>query len=122
MDVVTTTRFRIKNLRPGRSYIFLIRAENSKGIGLPSQPSSLVTISTPIGYREPEEGSETSSQFGRMLDMETARQKLSSEQLVKLVEVRPLNSSAMLLSWKRQKKVSFYFRFLVFYEYPPSPI
>nr|CAD2195935.1 unnamed protein product [Meloidogyne enterolobii] len=121
MDVVTTTRFRIKNLRPGRSYIFLIRAENSKGIGLPSQPSSLVTISTPIGYREPEEGSETSSQFGRMLDMETARQKLSSEQLVKLVEVRPLNSSAMLLSWKRQKKEPLVQGYYIKWRGPPLP-
>lgn len=119
MDAVSNTRFRIKNLRPGRSYIFLIRAENSKGIGLPSLPSSLVTINTPVGYREIEE--RETSQFGRMLDMETARQKLSSEQLVKLIEVRPLNSSAMLLSWKRQKKEPLVQGYYIKWRGPPLP-
>jgi hypothetical protein len=41
---------------------------------------------------------------GRMLDVEAARQRLSMEQLVKLLEVRPLNATAMLLTWRRQRK------------------
>lgn len=35
--------------------------------------------------------------------MEEARQKLSAEQLIKLQEVKAINSTAMLLTWKRQR-------------------
>lgn len=48
---------------------------------------------------------EREHRMSRMLDVETARQRLASEQLIKLLEVRPLNATAMLLTWKQQRKV-----------------
>ncbi|KAI1706728.1 fibronectin type III domain-containing protein [Ditylenchus destructor] len=38
------------------------------------------------------------------MDLETVREKLASEQLVKLQEVKPINATAMVLTWKRQRK------------------
>uniref|UniRef100_A0A914CTM8 Fibronectin type-III domain-containing protein n=1 Tax=Acrobeloides nanus TaxID=290746 RepID=A0A914CTM8_9BILA len=35
--------------------------------------------------------------------MESARQKLAAEQLIKLIEVKAINATAMSLTWKRQK-------------------
>ena len=99
-DVVTRTRFHVKHLHPENSYVFVIRAENSKGIGLPSPVSEMATTKAAEPTNDGRE-----QRTNRMLDVELARQRLSSEQLVKLVEVRPLNATAMFLSWKRQRKV-----------------
>lgn len=38
----------------------------------------------------------------QLIDLEAARQKLAAEQLIKLQEVKPINSTAMLLTWRRQ--------------------
>uniref|UniRef100_A0A915DVL4 Uncharacterized protein n=1 Tax=Ditylenchus dipsaci TaxID=166011 RepID=A0A915DVL4_9BILA len=44
MDVIPSTpRFRVKHLRPGNSYAFVVRAENSKGIGPPSPISDMIS-------------------------------------------------------------------------------
>jgi len=55
---------------------------------------------------------EREHRMSRMLDVETARQRLASEQLIKLLEVRPLNATAMLLTWKQQRKVNICFKIL----------
>ncbi|KAL3095301.1 hypothetical protein niasHS_007400 [Heterodera schachtii] len=100
LDVVAKSRFRITGLQPEHSYVFVIRAENSKGIGLPSSMSEIVSTKKST---EIEEGNYRSQRMNRLLDLETARQRLSSEQLVKLLEVRALNATAVLLAWKRQR-------------------
>lgn len=43
LDVVPTTKFRIKHLRSNHAYAFVVRAENFKGIGLPSSVSEMTT-------------------------------------------------------------------------------
>lgn len=44
LEVIPNTRFRVKHLRPSRTYAFVVRAENSKGIGPPSAVSDLITL------------------------------------------------------------------------------
>jgi len=105
-DVVSKTRFRVKHLKPAHSYVFVVRAENSKGIGLPSTASEMMATKSSTNPGEMDErGGGGDHRMNRMLDLETARQRLASEQLVKLLEVRTLNATAMLLTWKRQRKV-----------------
>ncbi|CAD6190527.1 unnamed protein product [Caenorhabditis auriculariae] len=94
-DVVTTTTFRVKGLQPSHSYMFLTRAENEKGIGPPSVPSALVTTMA----KPPDDGSGNRDD----VDIERAAKRLTSEQLIKLEEVKTINSTAVRLFWKRRK-------------------
>lgn len=77
-----------------------MRAENSKGIGLPSPISEFVTTKASSSA-----SAEERYQFLQAVDLDAVRQKLASEQLIKLQEVKPINSTAILLIWKRQRKV-----------------
>lgn len=42
-DAIPGVRFRVKHLKAGNSYVFIVRAENGIGIGPPSAISDLVT-------------------------------------------------------------------------------
>uniref|UniRef100_A0A914HZI1 Uncharacterized protein n=1 Tax=Globodera rostochiensis TaxID=31243 RepID=A0A914HZI1_GLORO len=79
LDVVTKTRFCVNDLQSAHSYVFVVRAENSKGIGLPSSMSEIIETKKLAEWEE------------------------TNEQLVKLLEVRALNATAVLLGWKRQR-------------------
>lgn len=80
----------VKNLKPGTNYIFLVRAENSQGVGDPSQMSNVVKT----------KGDSSHEINQSQLNIDLAIQRLGSEQLVKLHEVKSVNASAMELNWK----------------------
>lgn len=83
-------------------YVFVVRAENAKGIGMPSPVSELMrTRMSPPVFEEPQQA------HLMTLDIDSIRQKLVSEQLIKLKEVNSVNSTAMQLVWKRQRKVEY---------------
>uniref|UniRef100_A0A0N5BC31 Roundabout homolog 2 n=1 Tax=Strongyloides papillosus TaxID=174720 RepID=A0A0N5BC31_STREA len=94
-DYIPSNSFKVKNLKPNCTYVFVVRAENTNGIGPPSDISSVVY--TKISKNN------TTFLSTIQLSLELARQRLGSEQLIKLEEVRVLNSSAIQLSWKRKK-------------------
>lgn len=41
-EYIPGSRFRVKNLKPSSSYRFIVRAENSNGIGPPSPVSEVI--------------------------------------------------------------------------------
>ncbi|CAJ0583866.1 unnamed protein product, partial [Mesorhabditis spiculigera] len=93
-DVITTTKHRVQNLRPSSSFVFIVRAENEKGLGAPSEASSAIqTLDKNSGVPLSLES----------LDLETARQRLTSDPLIRLEEVKTINATAVRLFWKRRK-------------------
>ncbi|KAI1732012.1 immunoglobulin i-set domain-containing protein [Ditylenchus destructor] len=113
LDVIPSApKFRVKHLKPSHSYAFVVRAENSKGIGPPSSISDIVTTkATTTNFEE--------DRMSQLMDLESARQKLASEQLIKLQEVKPINATAMLLTWKRQRKEPLVQGFYIKWRGPP---
>lgn len=105
-DYISVNKYRVKNLKPGFSYSFIIRAENEKGIGAPSQPSPLTTT-----LKEKSAG--RNSKLALIIvflgdsfqqeEEDLALKRISSEQLIKLEEVKTINSTAVRLFWKRKK-------------------
>ncbi|XP_054715413.1 roundabout homolog 2-like [Uloborus diversus] len=86
---VSTESHVVQNLRPDTHYQFLIRAENSHGLGLPSPSSKVVkTIGLP-------------SHLLPDFDLEEARTQLSTIAL-ELQDIRPISSTALKLVWKIQ--------------------
>uniref|UniRef100_A0A0N4Z9L2 Roundabout homolog 1-like n=1 Tax=Parastrongyloides trichosuri TaxID=131310 RepID=A0A0N4Z9L2_PARTI len=94
-DYIPSNSFKVKNLKPNCTYVFVVRAENTNGIGPPSEISSVV-------YTKTSKNNATLLSTTQ-LSLELARQRLGSEQLIKLEEVRVLNSTAIQLTWKRRK-------------------
>ncbi|KAK0397715.1 hypothetical protein QR680_002236 [Steinernema hermaphroditum] len=92
-DYISGTRFRVKHLKAGNTYVFVVRAENSKGIGPPSLVSPVVrTKSSSLHfdhYASP--------------DLDTVRQRLGSQQLIRLEEVKIINSTAVRIIWKLRR-------------------
>uniref|UniRef100_A0AC34Q611 Uncharacterized protein n=1 Tax=Panagrolaimus sp. JU765 TaxID=591449 RepID=A0AC34Q611_9BILA len=87
LEVVSGTRFKIKNLRPGFTYVFLVRAENRQGIGPPSVPTEAVIM---LSDFKPGIESFSDQAWNRLMD----------KQLLKLTNVQALNSSAIELKWE----------------------
>lgn len=71
----------------------MVRAENSNGLGPPSALSEIVLTKASKHDNAREDIFST-------MDMDAARQKLTAEQLIKLIEVKPINATAMSLTWK----------------------
>lgn len=96
-ELIREPRYLVRDLRSASSFIFLIRAENSHGIGEPSAMSAIVRTNGSV-LLEP-----------RQLDFELdlARKRLGEEQLVKLLEVKTVNSTAMKLFWRVNSKFEF---------------
>lgn len=94
-DYIPSNSFKVKNLKPNFTYVFVVRAENTNGIGPPSEISSVVYTKT--------SKNNVTLLSTTQLSLELARQRLGSEQLIKLEELRILNSTAIQLSWKRKK-------------------
>ncbi|CAO4385088.1 unnamed protein product [Caenorhabditis nigoni] len=94
-DYVATTEYRIKGLKPSHSYMFVIRAENEKGIGTPSVSSALVTTG--------KAAAQVALSDKNKMDMAIAEKRLTSEQLIKLEEVKTINSTAVRLFWKKRR-------------------
>ncbi|TMS37275.1 hypothetical protein L596_004245 [Steinernema carpocapsae] len=94
-DYISGTRFRLKNLKPGHTYVFVIRAENSKGIGPPSLVSAVVKTKPAQSYFD--------GDYYSTIDLDTARQRLGSQQLIRLEEVKIFNSTAVRIMWKLRR-------------------
>ncbi|GMT36995.1 hypothetical protein PFISCL1PPCAC_28292, partial [Pristionchus fissidentatus] len=91
-DYVSGTRHRVRNLKPSQSYLFVVRAENEKGIGAPSVVSSTATTTiAPINARQ-----------DRLISEDDRRKSLNLDQLIKLEEVKTINSTAVRLFWKKR--------------------
>ncbi|KZS20672.1 putative Roundabout 2 [Daphnia magna] len=79
----------LTDLQPSTSYAVLVRAENSHGLSLPS-PASPWFTTLPSG-----------GSSGGIQDLEEGRQRLSSSLAwLRLEPVRPLNATAVRLSWR----------------------
>ncbi|XP_076310348.1 roundabout homolog 1-like isoform X3 [Tachypleus tridentatus] len=94
--------FILRNLRPDTPYIFLVRAENSHGLGPPSPLSDVIrTMGQPVHIL---------SDF----DLEEARLRLSMCN-VRLQDVRAINSTTVKMIWEMQGDPNyvegFYIRF-----------
>ncbi|GAB6023129.1 hypothetical protein CHUAL_007213 [Chamberlinius hualienensis] len=91
----------VSNLRPDTTYLFLVRAENSHGLSVPSPVSDVIQT---MGSRRklPDH------------DMDEARIKLSNNVVV-LKEVKALSSTAIKLTWdlkiEEEYVEGFYIRF-----------
>ncbi|XP_055837624.1 roundabout homolog 2 isoform X2 [Episyrphus balteatus] len=76
----------ISGLKPGTSYVFLVRAENSHGLSVPSGLSNVAkTLGTDSGVVPPGE-------------LSAARDVLSGK-VVELIDAAAINSSAVRLDW-----------------------
>ncbi|RWS31362.1 roundabout 1-like protein [Leptotrombidium deliense] len=99
---ITAEKVTIRNLRPQTSYVFIVRAENEKGLGYPSMPSDeIYTIS--------------SNNYISDAEVNEARHTLSLYS-VSLREVRVLNSTSVQLMWDFKGDIQliegFHIRFL----------
>ncbi|XP_050034079.2 protein sax-3-like isoform X1 [Dermacentor andersoni] len=81
--------YTIRALRPDSRYIFVVRAENSHGLGVPSPASE--TIRT-LGLAQ---------HFLPEYNLDEARAKLSASVVI-LQDIRAMSSTAVKLSWKVQ--------------------
>ncbi|XP_053694709.1 roundabout homolog 2-like [Sabethes cyaneus] len=83
---VLDTSWTQRGLGPGITYYFVVRAENSHGVSLPSPMSEPIMV----GMNELNSG----------LDMSEARASLLSGDVVELVNATSVDSSAMKLVWE----------------------
>lgn len=88
------TRYLAQRLTPATSYVFVVRAENQHGVSEPS-PYSTVIRTKNLGL-----GGGSVDPRDADFDLELARTRLTSGQLVQLREVLALNATAVKLSWK----------------------
>uniref|UniRef100_A0A7E4WC32 Roundabout homolog 2 n=1 Tax=Panagrellus redivivus TaxID=6233 RepID=A0A7E4WC32_PANRE len=86
-EVISTTRFKVRHLHPGYTYVFLVRAENKQGIGPPSDTTKPIVMKA--DYQD--EGDSDSDQSWN---------RASAGSLVKLTSVQALNHSSIELKWE----------------------
>uniref|UniRef100_A0A915HN40 Roundabout n=1 Tax=Romanomermis culicivorax TaxID=13658 RepID=A0A915HN40_ROMCU len=94
-DVVRNLRHTVRGLTPTSAYIFVVRAENQHGISDPS-PLSVVVRTKSVVVRTKSVASVGVAAY----DLAEARDHLTSSSVVKLREVKTINSSAVKLTWK----------------------
>ncbi|XP_030384550.1 roundabout homolog 2 isoform X2 [Scaptodrosophila lebanonensis] len=83
---VPDTQVTISSLTPATSYIFLVRAENSQGISVPSGLSNAIKTLGEDFNAAPDN------------ELSSARSLLSSK-IVELIDATPINASAVRLDW-----------------------
>ncbi|KAF4523649.1 hypothetical protein B566_EDAN013243 [Ephemera danica] len=88
---VTETTYTQPHLKPGLTYVFVVRAENSHGISLPSPASeAATTLGKPLDSMDAEL---------RSWELEDARAKLAGH-VVELSHAQPVNSTQVKLNWE----------------------
>ena len=75
----------MNNLKPDTSYVFIVRAENSHGISVPSEISEHVKT---LKSRHSDD----------YVNIELARDSLLTK-LIELVEIEPISSTSVRLTW-----------------------
>nr|CAD7430496.1 unnamed protein product [Timema monikensis] len=83
---ITSDRITINDLKPATSYMFLVRAENSHGLSVPSKVSEVVKT---LG---------TDHRSVPQYELDEARVRLSTKVLT-LKQVQPLSSTSVRLIW-----------------------
>ncbi|TMW49609.1 hypothetical protein DOY81_005313 [Sarcophaga bullata] len=83
---VQNTTYTQVGLLPGTNYFFIIRAENTHGMSLPSPISEPITVGTKY--------------FNSGLDLSEARASLLSGDVVELINASVVDSTSMKLSWQ----------------------
>ncbi|XP_050437728.1 protein sax-3-like [Adelges cooleyi] len=84
-----STHFTQNVLKPGQSYLFLIRAENSHGLSPPSHLSNRITL--PMEYRH-------NDRFTH--DMSIAKSTLFGGHIVDLIDIKTVSSTSIKLFWE----------------------
>jgi len=84
-----STHFTQTFLKPGHSYLFLVRAENSHGLSPPSHLSSRITL--PAEYHQ-------NVLFSH--DMSIAKSTLFGGHIVDLIDIKTVSSTSIKLFWE----------------------
>ncbi|XP_001948027.2 protein sax-3 [Acyrthosiphon pisum] len=84
-----STHYTQSFLKPGHSYLFVVRAENSHGLSAPSHLSN--RISLPTEYRQ-------SVSFSH--DMSIAKSTLFGGHIVDLIDIKTVSSTSIKLFWE----------------------
>lgn len=84
-----STHYTQSFLKPGQSYLFVVRAENSHGLSAPSHLSN--RISLPTEYRQ-------SVSFSH--DMSIAKSTLFGGHIVDLIDIKTVSSTSIKLFWE----------------------
>nr|XP_054926797.1 protein sax-3-like isoform X2 [Dermacentor andersoni] len=95
--------YTIKALRPDSRYIFIVRAENAHGLGVPSPASETIRTLGPTPHFLPE------------YNLDEARAKLSAS-VVTLQDIRAMSSTAVKLNWKVQGSKDYVEGFYVWFQ------
>ena len=83
---VNSQTYTVTNLKPDTSYIFVVRAENSHGMSVPSEVSEHVKTLK-------------SQHLEDYVNVEDARDDLLTK-LIEIVEIEPISSTSVRLTWK----------------------
>ena len=83
---VNSQTYTVTNLKPDTSYIFVVRAENSHGMSVPSEVSEHVKTLK-------------SQHLEDYINVEDARDALLTK-LIEIVEIEPISSTSVRLTWK----------------------
>lgn len=94
-----STHFTQTFLKPGQSYLFLVRAENSHGLSPPSHISNRITLSADYHQNVP---------FSP--DMSIAKSTLFGGHIVDLIDIKTVSSTSIKVFWEVRKS-----RFCVIY-------
>lgn len=84
-----STHYTQSFLKPGQSYLFVVRAENSHGLSAPSHLSNRVSL--PTEYRQ-------SVSFSH--DMSIAKSTLFGGHIVDLIDIKTVSSTSIKLFWE----------------------
>lgn len=84
-----STHFTQSFLKPGQSYLFLVRAENSHGLSPPSHLSKRITLPTEYYHNDP---------FSN--EMSIAKSKLFGGHVVDLIDIKTVSSTSIKIFWE----------------------
>lgn len=84
-----STHYTQNFLKPGQSYLFLVRAENSHGLSPPSHLSKRITL--PTEYRQ-------NMPFSH--DMSIAKSTLFGGHIVDLIDIKTVSSTSIKIFWE----------------------
>lgn len=88
---VHQTQYIAKNLVPGVTYMFIVRAENSHGVSAPSAVSDAVTIG---------ENGNSLWDSGMYSNNTEFRNNIMTDNIVELIEATPIDSKTIKLMWE----------------------
>ncbi|XP_065313467.1 uncharacterized protein LOC135922887 isoform X2 [Gordionus sp. m RMFG-2023] len=103
-------------LKPSAGYVFLVRAENSYGLGRPSPVSHLL-------YTLPDDvkvSKEEITAAASLYDLAEVQEKLEASNIINFRDVKPLTSTSIRLEWQVEKNLNYIQGFYLKYRLDPS--